>query len=164
MTSDHAEFVFERELAFLLVDAGRKLNDAYDQTMKPLGLTRSQWRVMAYVSRSPGISQTELAESVECTRMAITGLLDRMQLKSLIERRAVTGDRRLRAVHLTSKGQALVKQMNRTAVEVLDQIFSGSSDSDRRKLHQLLMDIKANASDVLEQALLSEKQAPNGTG
>lgn len=149
MNVDKSEFALERELAFLLVDAGRKFNDAYDQKMKPLGLTRSQWRVVAYVSRTPGISQTELAASIECSRMAITSLLDRMQGKGLIERKAVEGDRRLRAVFLTRKGESLVKEMNRTAVTILDQVFASTTTNDRKRLQQLLETIKSNAAAMM---------------
>lgn len=148
MNTDQPEYAFERELAFLLVDAGRKLNDAYDLNMKPLGLTRSQWRVVAYVSRTPGVSQTELAESIECSRMAITSLLDRMQNKGLIERREVENDRRVRAVFLTDKGSALVRRMNKTAVRVLEQVFAGTTLADRQQLHQLLETLKANSAEI----------------
>lgn len=143
--SDHAG---ERELAFLLVDAGRKLNDAYDLHMKPLGLSRAKWRVMAYVSRTPGISQTDLAESIECSRMAITSLLDRMQAGGLIERRVVEDDRRVRAVFLTDSGRALVRKMNRIAGEVLEGIFAGTSERDRDQLQRLLETIKSNATEL----------------
>ena len=115
--------VTERELAFLLVDAGRKLNDAYDLHMKPLKLSRARWRVMAYVSRMPGISQTELSESIECSRMAISSLLDRMQAAGLIERRHVQNDRRVRAVFLTDNGAHLVRKMNQLAAGVLDEVI-----------------------------------------
>ncbi|MDH3640931.1 MAG: MarR family transcriptional regulator [Gammaproteobacteria bacterium] len=148
MTVDQSDYAFERELAFLLVDAGRKLNDAYDLNMKPLGLTRSQWRVVAYVSRTPGVSQTELAESIECSRMAISSLLDRMQSKGLVERREVENDRRVRAVFLTDKGSALVRQMNKTAVRVLEQVFAGTTPADRQQLHRLLGTLKTNSTEI----------------
>lgn len=148
MTAGQSEHAIERELAFLLVDAGRKLNDAYDQHMKPLGLSRAKWRVVAYVSRTPGISQTELAESIECSRMAISSLLDRMQAKGLIERRAVADDRRVRAVFLTDSGSALVRKMNTIATDVLEGIFSGTSTADRAHLHSLLGTIKNNATEI----------------
>jgi len=148
MTATQSDHAIERELAFLLVDAGRKLNDAYDQHMKPLGLSRAKWRVVAYVSRMPGISQTDLAESIECSRMAISSLLDRMQAKGLIERRGVEDDRRVRAVFLTDSGSALVRKMNKIAAEVLDGVFDGTSASDRAQLHSLLETIKNNATEI----------------
>ncbi len=140
--------VRERELAFLLVDAGRKLNDAYDVHMKPLQLSRARWRVMAYVSWTPGISQTELSESIECSRMAISSLLDRMQAAGLIERRNVHNDRRVRAVFLTENGTGLVRKMNDLAANVLQEVFAGTSTDDREQLRSLLETIKTNATGI----------------
>ncbi len=140
--------VRKRELAFLLVDAGRKLNDAYDLHMKPLQLSRARWRVMAYVSRTPGISQTELSESIECSRMAISSLLDRMQTADLIERRAVRGDRRVRAVFLTDNGAHLVRKMNHVAAGVLDEVFAGTATTELEQLRLLLDTIKNNAAGI----------------
>lgn len=150
MDSNQKTFAFRKELAFLLVDAGRKLNDSYDAKMKPLALTRSQWRVMAYVSRTPGISQTELAASVECSRMAITSLLDRMQVKDLVERREVKGDRRVRSIYLTSKGEALVRGMNRTAGQVLKEVFANISEEEISQLEKILQTIKFNAGGLAD--------------
>ena len=145
MTSLHAT---ERELAFLLVDAGRKLNDAHDLHMKPLGLSRAKWRVVAYVSRTPGISQAELAASIECSRMAITSLLGRMEKQALIERRAAPGDRRVRTVFLTKTGKSLVRKLNQIAADVLNDVFAGTSSSDRAHLKLLLTMVKNNAANA----------------
>jgi len=142
LSSSHAAL---RDLAFLLVDAGRKLTDAHDAAMKPLGLSRAKWRVMAYVSRTPGISQTELAAHIECSRMAITSLLDRMQSQGLIERRGVAGDRRIKAVFLTTEGAEIVREMNRIASRVLDSVFKGLPSADRTRLSEMLETIKDNA-------------------
>ena len=146
--SKNAEYGTDRDLAFLLVGAGRKLNDAYDANMKPLGLTRSQWRVVAYVSRTPGITQTQLATNVEVSRMAITGLLDRMQTKGLVERRFAPDDRRVKTVHLTARSEGLVARMNKAARAVLEGVFSGMSSADKAGLVEALSTVKNNAADV----------------
>ena len=143
-----AEYGTDRDLAFLLVDTARKLNDAYDANMKPLGLTRSQWRVVAYVSRTPGITQTQLATNVEVSRMAITGLLDRMQAKDLVERRFAPNDRRVKTVHLTARSEALVSRMNKAARVVLKGVFSGMSPVDKAGLVEALGTVKNNAATV----------------
>jgi DNA-binding MarR family transcriptional regulator len=147
--ANKTKYQAERDLAFLLADASRKLNDAYDARMKPLGLTRSQWRVVAFVSRTPGITQTQLANKVELSRMAITGLLDRMQAKDLIERRIAADDRRIKTVHLTRKSNALVARMNQTAQAVLDRVFEGITPLEKKKFGQLLNLVKDNAEDRL---------------
>lgn len=148
--TDDEEYALQREIAFLLVDASRKLSDAYDLHMKPLALTRSQWRVMAYVNRTPGISQTQLAQDIQCSRMAITALLDRLEGKGMIERRTAQTDRRMRAVFLTDKGTALVKRMTRAAVGVLGKVFADTTHDERVALHATLETIKHNAMHIAQ--------------
>src|ERR1700745_1841291 len=45
-------------LSFLIHDVSRMRRSAYDQFMKPLGVTRAQWWVLAYLSRHDGMMQT----------------------------------------------------------------------------------------------------------
>jgi DNA-binding MarR family transcriptional regulator len=113
--------------------------------MKPLGLTKSQWRLLAYVSRNPGITGAQAARKLELSRMAITGLIDRMQAKGLVERRFVADDRRIKTIHLTRKSRELVSRMNETAERVLDAIFAGVSATDKSQFGKTLMQIKNNA-------------------
>jgi hypothetical protein len=49
-------------LAFLIHDVSRMRRSAYDQFMKPLGITRAQWWVLAHLTRHDGMMQTQLAD------------------------------------------------------------------------------------------------------
>ena len=46
-------------LGFLIHDVSRMRRSAYDQFMKPLGITRAQWWVLAHLSRHDGMMQTQ---------------------------------------------------------------------------------------------------------
>ena len=84
--------------------------------------------------------------------MAISTLLDRMQARGIVERREVAGDRRAWAVYLTADGNALVKRMHRIAAVVLEQVFTGTSAADRKRLFVLLETIKTNAARAAREA------------
>ena len=51
------------ELAFLLEEVPRSLRRKFDERTHAHGLSRTQWRILAYLLRDPGMSQTELAQS-----------------------------------------------------------------------------------------------------
>jgi len=139
------EYLRRRDLAFLLAAAARRLNEACDARMRPLGLTRSQWLVIAYVSRVPGINQRQLAREADLGVMAVTGLLDRMQAKGLIERRPQSADRRANAVHLTPRSRALVRRMNAAAARVLEDVFEPLSTEQIDALAGVLTVVKGRA-------------------
>ena len=69
------------------VDRSIYLDDAlFDQEMKPLGITRSQWWVLAQLSRSlgtegaeAGMAQTKLARILDMGKAPMTGLIDRLE-------------------------------------------------------------------------------------
>jgi len=111
---------------FLIHDVSRLRRIVVDRALKPLGITRSQWWVLAFLSRRDGMTQTALAADLDLTKVAIGGLLDRMEASEFVERRADPNDGRARRVYLTKAGAKLVSTIreNVEAVElgILNQI------------------------------------------
>src|SRR3546814_1927172 len=60
---------------FLIHDVSRLRRVVVDRALKPLGITRSQWWVLAFLSRRDGMTQTALASDLDLTKVAIGGLL-----------------------------------------------------------------------------------------
>lgn len=75
-------------LRFLIHDVSRLRRGSADRALRPLGITRAQWWVLAFLSRRDGIPQTALAADFDLTKFAIGRLLDRMQAARLVKRRA----------------------------------------------------------------------------
>jgi DNA-binding MarR family transcriptional regulator len=105
---------------FLIHDVSRLRRIVVDRALKPLGITRSQWWVLAFLSRHDGMTQTSLAGDLDLTKVAIGGLLDRMEASGYVERRSDPADGRARRVFLTEEGKELVVTIreNVEAVEV----------------------------------------------
>ena len=93
---------------FLIHDVSRLRRIVVDRALKPLGITRSQWWVLAFLSRRDGMTQTALAADLDLTKVAIGGLLDRMESAGYVQRRADNDDGRLRRVYLSRAGSKLV--------------------------------------------------------
>ena len=55
----------EPAFGFLLHDISRLLRKRFDRRARGLGLTKSQWIVMAHLARHEGIKQSGLAEILE---------------------------------------------------------------------------------------------------
>jgi len=104
---------------FLIHDVSRLRRIVVDRALKPLGITRSQWWVLAFLSRRDGMTQTALAADLDLTKVAIGGLLDRMETAEYVQRRADRDDGRLRRVYLTRSGSRLVTKI-RESVEAVE--------------------------------------------
>ena len=68
-----------RNFGFILNDVARLMRTRFDRRVKALGLTRSQWWVLAYLSREDGMTQSQLAEELDLGKVAVGGLIDRLE-------------------------------------------------------------------------------------
>ena len=117
---------WELRLGFLVHDVSRLRRSTVDRALKPLGVTRSQWWVLAFLSRRDGMTQTALAADLDLTKVAIGGLLDRMEAAGFVERRADQSDGRARRVYLTRAGAKMVAAIRESVeaveLEILERI------------------------------------------
>jgi DNA-binding MarR family transcriptional regulator len=104
---------------FLIHDVSRLRRIVVDRALKPLGITRSQWWVLAFLSRRDGMTQTALAADLDLTKVAIGGLLDRMEAAGFVERRTDQSDGRARRVYLARAGAKMVATI-RDSVETVE--------------------------------------------
>ncbi|MEW6542911.1 MAG: MarR family transcriptional regulator [Nitrospirota bacterium] len=78
--------------------------------IRSLKLTPSQFDVIATLGDTEGMTCSDLSAATLVTKGTLTGVLDRLEAKGLIERDAVKGDRRCVKIRLTAKGGALFRK------------------------------------------------------
>ena len=99
-----------RNLEFLISDVARLMTREYDRKVRDLNLTRSQWWVLVFLIRYDGHNQTELADVLDIGKVALGGLLDRLEAKGWVERRPDATDRRAKRVYLTEQVKPLIRE------------------------------------------------------
>ena len=95
---------------FRFIRLHRRATSAIAGVLKTIGLSIPQFDLLSTLTEQEGLSQQELAERLYVTKGNVSGLLDRMVEAELVERRAIPGDRRSNALHLTPKGRALAEK------------------------------------------------------
>lgn len=134
----------DRNLGFLVHDVARLLRVAFDRRSKDLGLTRSQWWVLNHLYFNEGITQSELADLLEVEKPTLGRLLDRLEAKGWVERRADESDRRVKRVYLTGQVQDLMRALRRVAVGVRADALEGLDEAERTRFLDTLQVIKRN--------------------
>ncbi len=137
----------DRTLGFVLHDVARLLRKRFEQRARGLGLTRSQWSVLAHLARHEGINQTSLAEILDVEPITLARLLDRMEAAGWVERRRDPRDRRARLLFLTEKAHPVLAQMWVLGRANREDAMAGLSPAYRDQLIESLLRIKANLSD-----------------
>jgi MarR family transcriptional regulator, organic hydroperoxide resistance regulator len=80
---------------------------------------------------------SELASAMHCDNSNVTGIVDRLEERGLVERRPAEHDRRVKLIAATAAGEALRNELNRRLAEPPDAI-ARLSLKDQRTLRDIL--------------------------
>src|SRR5262245_3977337 len=87
----------------------QKGHQRFGVMLRPLGLTVAQFDALANLYSTDGMSQQELAEKLLVTKGNVTGLVNRLADRGLVERRSHPVDRRTNRICLTASGRSLAR-------------------------------------------------------
>lgn len=135
---------WELKLGFLIHDVSRLRRSAFDRCLKPLNVTRSQWWVLAYLSREDGMTQVQLAEELDLGKVAIGGLIDRLEKTGLLRREADANDRRVNRIFLEPKSKQLISKMRKVSHQLNATILNGIKDEQLNSTAVTLDTMKSN--------------------
>jgi len=124
-------------VAFLLSQVGAHAARRFAERVSAIGLSAPEAGLMGQIAAAPGISQQALAEHVCILPSRIVALIDGLQAKSLVERRASSEDRRSYALHLTERGRQMLGDMWRIAAEHEEGLCAALSRAERAQLAEL---------------------------
>jgi MarR family transcriptional regulator, transcriptional regulator for hemolysin len=110
------------DFARLLHMTAHDWRTALDRRLRPLGLSRATWMVLAFVRKLDGPNQTELADQLGLEGPSVVRLIDRLEREQLVERRSAL-DRRVKTLHLTPKGEELSAEIWRVAGRLRSELL-----------------------------------------
>lgn len=100
-------------------------------------LTLSQFGVLEALFHLGPQRQRALGEKILKSPGNMTTVVDNLERRALVERRSMDGDRRVKAVHLTKSGRALVKRIFPSHAAGLARDISCLSVAEQRQLAQI---------------------------
>lgn len=102
------------------------------------GITPVQFAALSAAHRQPGLDQRSLAASIGFDTSTIGGVIDRLERRGLIERRASPNDRRVRLLQVTDAGQALLTAVMPGMLQAQHRILAPLGPSDRARFMGML--------------------------
>lgn len=135
---------------FLVHDISRMLRKRFDRRARDIGLTKSQWIVLAHLARHEGIHQGGLADILELEPATLGRHLDRLEDTGWIERRSDPADRRAWRLHLTEKAAPVLEKMGELVEVTTREALAGLDEAERERLQGHLLTIRTNLTDRVE--------------
>jgi DNA-binding MarR family transcriptional regulator len=137
----------------------RDLRTALDRDLAPFGLRTQQAAVLLRCCRMPGANPSQLAAAVGTDTAGITGLIDHLEKRGLVSRRANPADRRAVIVEPTEMGRALVPRLRQIFQAVNELLLTGFSPPEVASLEAMLERLLINVRARLDET--SDIEAPS---
>lgn len=134
----------ERELYNLLFQHFQAEHRNWSAACKGFDLTLPQAHLLRQLSAATPIKMNGLADALDCDASNITGLVDKLETRGLIERRSERGDRRVKLITLTPAGAKFREKL-------LDRLSEPSASitclslSDKKTLRRIVQEMIASA-------------------
>lgn len=80
---------------------------------EPFGLSPVQCHLLHLIEPDEPLPMRRLADALQCDASNVTGLIDRLEERGIVERRPSSADRRVKVVQLTPTGSRLRAQLLR---------------------------------------------------
>ena len=149
-------------LGFLLHAVAKLLRKRFEQVARGSGLTRSQWHALTYLAQNEGINQSELAELLDVEPITLCRIVDKLQVRGLIERHQNPSDRRVWILRLMPAARPKLMQARKLGEVTRGEALTEVSEHDVFRLMETLQVLKSNLTDACESSVARQKRASHG--
>ncbi|GGS73696.1 MULTISPECIES: MarR family winged helix-turn-helix transcriptional regulator [Streptomyces] len=124
------------EVVELIGEAVARYHAEYEEAAAEHALTGAQARLLRLLSLEP-LPMRRLARKLRCEPSNVTGIVDRLEARGLVERRPDPGDRRVKVAAATEEGLRVARSL-RESLHFARAPLAGLSVEERRVLRDSL--------------------------
>ncbi|SHN23430.1 DNA-binding transcriptional regulator, MarR family [Duganella sacchari] len=106
------------------------------------GLTHAQFDIIATLGNTPGMSYKELGDKTLITKGTLTGVIERLEQKGLVERQRSDCDKRSFFVKLTKEGERTFCTVFPEVISQSGKVFADFTEDDYTRLEKTLSELK----------------------
>jgi MarR family transcriptional regulator, organic hydroperoxide resistance regulator len=124
---------------FRVVRLNRRATAAVAARLRGIGLSIPQFDLLSTLTEQEGVSQQDLAKRLYVTKGNVSGLVDRLVEAGFVERRAIPGDRRSHALHLTRRGRSVAERGLALQRAYVDETLGRLAPADLAALERIVV-------------------------
>ena len=124
---------------YLMTFIAEHASERFERELEPEGIRTKHATVLLVIAAEGPMSQRALCRRLRIDKSPMVGLVDELEQLGVAERRRSDSDRRVQAIHLTSKGRRVLRRVTRLADEGNERTFGMLDEDERTVLHDLLL-------------------------
>ncbi len=134
----------EQCVNFVLTKAQNSVQQLFKAELSPYGITPGQYGVLKCLWDQNGLTAKQLAERLCLDSSTITGILDRMENKGLINRYHDVRDRRALCVMISKAGLALQEPVTEAIVNANKKALHNFNEEQSEVLKKMLTELNSH--------------------
>ena len=119
-------------LGYLIHEVARLMKRRFEDEAQAHGITLPQWRTLAVMAQNEGIAQSDIAAAIDADPMTMSGILDRLDKRGLIERYPDPRDSRAKMARITTEGHALFEEARSVGIAMYESALEGLDASQQQ--------------------------------
>jgi DNA-binding MarR family transcriptional regulator len=139
-----SDYKTQAPLGYLIHEVARLMKRRFEDEASMQEITLPQWRALAHVSNNDGMTQKSLAKAVDTDPMTMSGILDRLEKRGLIERYTDPTDSRAKLARVTKQGTEVVSSARKVGLAMYESALEGVSAEDREIVVAVLARMRGN--------------------
>ena len=138
------------KIAILIKKLSLEIDKLSNPILEPHGLTHSQFKILKFllVNSEKHVRQVDIEKYFSMTNPTVTGLVQNLEKKGLIERKVNPDDSRSKILCPTEKTFAMKNLLYQLGDQLEDTLTSGLTSSERETLLGLLKKLLHNSKDA----------------
>lgn len=133
------------QLSVLSNTVSRAIASHYQEQFQ---LSIGEWRAMAVIANSPGLSANEVAQRTAMDKVAVSRAVAKLVSAGRLKKVTAESDRRRQALELTPAGRRVYARVVPAARELETKLLAALSGSDKALLTELLSKLQKRADEL----------------
>ena len=110
--------------------------------VRECGLTHAQFDIIATLGNTEGMSYKDLGDKTLITKGTLTGVIERLEQKGLVDRERSLDDKRSWFIRLSPQGEQVFREVFPKVIARGGEVFAAYSDGDFAALEKILSGLK----------------------
>jgi len=140
--SEGADPAGDESLADAFGAVARQLRDKSAETLAPWDITPAHLRALRTLIRHGTMRLSELSDHLQIAPRTATEVVDALEARGLVRRRADPGDRRATLVEVTEHGASVLAEIRAARGTEAGRVFGRLTPADRVELARILSELR----------------------
>lgn len=131
-----------------MVETWKVWKKGVDKNLERINLGSTEYSILRYLTEEGSMPMVQMANNIMVTQGWITGLIDSMEGRKLVERTRSRDDRRVIELNITKEGSKMFERAKKVHLEYIENCIKHMDDETVNSTVKLLKDLRTNVENA----------------